>query len=375
MIVLFMRGGMSHIDTFDPKPGRPTGGTFRAIETTLPDVRFSEHLPRLAERAGKMTLIRSLVGSESNHVRAEHLLRTGYQPQSAVEFPAWGSYVDRHLGDGVTPGYIAIGRGGTFGAGFLGPDHMPLSINEPTKAMRPLRSPRGVDQARRSSRTELLTLLDEEFYASHPSSVARDLMAARDRATALTGSSKSNAFDLDRETQATRARYGQDSFGQGCLLARRLVDADIPFAEVRLHGWDTHADNFPAVASLSAKLDRSCSALLDDLEASGRLSSTLVVLVTEFGRTPKINDRGGRDHHARCFSVLLAGGGMRPGRVIGTTDEDGAEVSSRPVTVPDLFASLAFALGIQADEELMSGGGRPIRLVDPKGAVVRELFA
>ncbi|MBK8718417.1 MAG: DUF1501 domain-containing protein [Deltaproteobacteria bacterium] len=231
---------------------------------------------------------------------------------------------------------------------------------------------RALAPERSRTRAEVLDGLQQHFAhgrAHGPVDAHGEMLA---RAREIAGSPRRDAFDLDDESATTRDRYGRGRFGAGCLLARRLVDAEVPFIEVGLPGWDTHEDNFARTATLSAELDRGCAALLDDLRASGRLARTLVVCMGDFGRTPNINTRGGRDHWPRSSAVLLAGGGVRPG-VIGSTSDDGREIATRPVSVPELYRTIAARLGIDADTQLMSPAGRPITLID-EAAPIAELL-
>jgi uncharacterized protein (DUF1501 family) len=371
-ILLYMEGGPSQLDTFDPKPGRPTGGPFAAIETAVPGLRFSERLPRLARQARRLAVIRSLTSREGNHDRARHLMHTGYAPQGGVDHPAWGSLVAEARGRRDLPGYVAIGGPGE-DAGFLGAAYAPLPILNPAKPARNLAPARGVDQARFSARTELWRSLETEFGASHPDAAVTGQTAIAEQALALMKSPGVVAFDLAREPEHVRRAYGDSPFGAGCLMARRLVAEGVPFVEVMLRGWDTHEDNFPRVKQLSATLDQVMSALLDDLAGHGLLESTLVVWLGDFGRTPTINARGGRDHFPAASAAVLAGGGVRGGQAIGATNADGTEIVDRPVTVPDLYRTLASALAVDPDKTRFAPSGRPLKTVDG-GKLVTELF-
>jgi hypothetical protein len=371
-ILLYMEGGPSQIDTFDPKPGRPTGGPFTAIETAVSGMRFSEHLPRLARQARRLAVIRSLTSREGNHDRARHLMHTGYPPQGGIDHPAWGSVVAADRGRQGIPGYVAIGGPGE-DAGFLGAAYSPLPILNPKKPARNLAPARGVDDAHFSARAELWRTLQAEFGASHPGPTASGLRDVGEQALALTKSAGVAAFDLTRAPEHARRAYGDSVFGAGCLMARRLVAEGVPFIEVMLRGWDTHDDNFPRVKQLSATLDQAMGALLDDLAGQGLLDSTLVVWLGDFGRTPVINSRGGRDHFPAASAAVLAGGGVRGGQVVGATSIDGTEIVERPVTVPDLYRTLAAAMSVDADKARFAPSGRPIKTVDG-GRLLAELF-
>ncbi len=371
-IVLFMHGGASQIDTWDPKPGRPTGGEFKAIRTAVSGVRISEHLPLLGKRMGKLAVIRSLQSREGNHDRARYLMHSGYPPQGGVVHPSLGSLVAATRDRGALPGYVSIGAPGQ-GAGILGAQYAPFVIGDPTRAPKNLRLARGVDDDRLRSRIELWRGVEARFAARVGGAEIQGHRAIVEQALAMMGSPELSAFDLDAEPEPTRSAYRPSTFGQGCLLARRLVESGVPFVEVSLKGWDTHEDNFNRVKKLSSELDAGMSALLDDLEARGLLQSTLVLCIGDFGRTPTINARGGRDHFPKISAAVLAGAGIRGGQVIGATDADGLEIVDRPVNVADLFRTLAGLVGLDPEETRMSAAGRPVATVNG-GELIHELL-
>lgn len=371
-ILLFMHGGPSQLDTFDPKPGRPTGGTVTTIPTALPGVAVSEHLPGLAHRLDRVALVRSLTAREGNHDRARYLMHTGQPPQGGAQHPALGAWVADARTRGSLPGYVAIGGPG-HGPGLLGAARAPFVVRDPTEPVRNLAPPPAVTRERQGDRAALWRSLQGGFERTHASPKASAHRTVVEQALDMRASSSTLAFDLEREPAALRDRYGASAFGQGCLMARRLVQAGVPFVEVGLPGWDTHEDNEARVRRLCGPLDTGLSALLDDLEASGLLDETLVVWLGDFGRTPRINARGGRDHYPAVSSVLLAGGGIVGGQVLGATDRDGHEIVERPVTVPDLVRTLATALALDPETTRASPSGRPISLVDG-GSVIDELL-
>lgn len=374
-VVLFMHGGASQIDTFDPKPGRPTAGEFKTIESSVSGLAMSEHLPGLAARMHQLTLIRSLTAKEGNHDRARYLMHTGFSPQGGVVHPGLGAHAARAAADrtGDLPGYVSLNLPGQ-GPGYLGAAYSPFIVPNTEKPVRNLAPPESLDDARVDRRLELWRGLEGEFAKSHGSSAVVGARQIGERAVAMTRAPELAAFDLGRESQQSRDRYGQGSFAQGCLMARRLLEAGVPYVEVGMRGWDTHDDNFGQVRTLSGELDRGASALIDDLIASGLWSETLLIWLGDFGRTPRINARGGRDHFPRVSSVVLGGGPIRAGEVIGASDLDGEDIAERPVTVPDLFASLALALGVDGGETHVTSAGRPVTTVDEAGKVVSELF-
>jgi hypothetical protein len=362
-IVLYMAGGPSHIDTFDPKPGRPTAGDLKAIATSVAGIQIGQHFPRLAGRMKEIALIRSLTSKEGNHDRARHLMHTGYPPQGGVDHPAFGSIVSETRARPGMPGYVAIAGPGE-DSGFLSAIHSPFPVKNPTKPVRYLTPAKGVDEERFQRRLGLWRDVEARFAAASGGGYARSQREVTEQGIALMRSTGAAAFDLEGEASKVREAYGPSEFGQGCLMARRLVEAGVPFVEVTLNGWDTHEDNFPRVKELGGTLDQGMSALLEDLSARGLLSSTLVVWMGDFGRTPRINERGGRDHYPACSSVLLAGGGIKGGQVIGATDKDGAEVRDRPVSVPDVYRTIAHVFNMNADKIRHAPSGRPIKTVD-----------
>jgi hypothetical protein len=371
-ILLYMAGGPSHIDTFDPKPGRPTGGEFKAISTKVDGIQLCEHLPGLAARMKELAIVRSLTSKEGNHDRARHLMHTGYPPQGGVDHPAFGSLVSETRGHDGMPGYVAIGGPGE-DSGFLSAIHSPFPVRNAGKPVRYLTPAKGLDPERFERRLGLWRSIEDRFASGRGGAFARSQRAIGEQAVALMRSSGAAAFDLGAEPAKVADSYGASDFGQGCLMARRLVEAGVPFVEVTLGGWDTHDDNFNRVKALCETLDRGLGALLDDLGGRGLLSSTLVAWMGDFGRTPRINEKGGRDHFPACSSVVLAGGGVRGGQVIGATDQNGAEVRDRPVTVPDLYRTIAQLLDVNADKQRVAPSGRPIKTVNG-GKVIEGLI-
>ena len=371
-VLLYMEGGPSQLDTFDPKPGQKTGGPFKAIESSVSGIRISEHLPQLARQMKRLCLIRSLTSKEGNHDRARHLMHTGYPPQGGVDHPAFGSVVALTRNLRSVPGYVAIGGPGE-DAGFLDASYSPFPVLDPTKPTRNLGLAGGVDEGRFDARLELWRTLQADFATDHPGVLASGQRAVGEQAVSLMHSASVAAFDITGEPDKIRAIYGDSPFAAGCIMARRLVSAGIPFVEVLLKGWDTHDNNFPRVTDLSATLDRSMSALLDDLASWGLLDTTMVVWMGDFGRTPTINDRGGRDHFPTASNIVLAGGGVKGGQVIGETNADGTEIVTRPVSVPDLYRSIAWAMNVDANKTRFAPSGRPVKTVDG-GTLINELF-
>jgi hypothetical protein len=403
-ILLWMNGGPSQLDTFDLKPGHANGGPYKAIDTAVPGIQISEHLPGLAKQMKDIVLVRSMSTKEGDHGRAAFHLRTGYMPQGQIQYPTLGSLVAKELENDELelPNFVSIApfrlfNPAAYGPGFLGNEYAPLIVGERTNRpvqngrngadaalkVQDLELPEGIKLNRSDARLALLDGLNGDFGEHHAQIPTESHKTAYQRATKLMRSASSKAFDLDEEPRALRDAYGRSSFGQGCLLARRLVERGVPFIEVTLGGldggqalgWDTHAQNFDIVKKLSGALDSAWSTLMDDLRKRGLLDTTLIVWMGEFGRTPKINNNAGRDHYPNAWSTALAGGGIRGGQVIGSTGPDGMKVTERPVAVPDFLATVCLALGIDPKTQNISNVGRPIRIADPEANAIKEVLA
>lgn len=384
VIMLWLTGGPATIDLWDLKPGHQNGGPFRPIHTAVPGIQISEHLPDVARQMGDLAIVRSMTGGEGDHTRATHVLRTGYAPQGAIRFPALGALVAqaRANADSDLPAFVSVtpsSRLAEIGSGFVSPRYAPLAIGDsdtPTDALTVpgLERPEGVSPGSESRRMSLLRGLDHRFAADHGGGVVESLSSASKRAYRLMQPAAASVFDLDRESSRAKDSYGRHTFGQGCLLARRLVERGVPFVEVALGGWDTHRNNFTQVKRLSGQLDRALAALIRDLKQRGLLESTLIVCQGEFGRTPVINRNRGRDHWPGAWSAVLAGGGISGGQTVGSTTEDGIEVDERPVTAPDLIATVCSVIGIDPRKQNMSNVGRPIRISPPDAKPIGELL-
>jgi hypothetical protein len=376
-ILLFMRGGPSQLETFDPKPGTSQGGPTKAISTAVSGIQIAEGWSNLAKSMKDIALIRSMTNREGEHVRATYQLHTGYVPTGSVKFPTLGSVVASELGtpDFDLPHFVSIGsRLETIGSGFLGMNVAPFLVANPAQMPSNSELPRGVDQRRFSRRLGLLQDLEQDFAEAGGGTRVEDHRALYNNASQMVLSPRLKAFDINQEKDVVRDRYGRNPFGQGCLLARRLIEAGVTFVEVTSNGWDTHDDNFNRVKTLSGSVDPGFATLVGDLKERGMLDKTLVIWMGEFGRTPRINPRSGRDHYPQAFNVALAGGGIKGGQVIGSTSSDGMAVQNRAVAVADLFCSFYRALKINPRKENMSTLGRPIKIVDG-GKPVTELFA
>jgi uncharacterized protein (DUF1501 family) len=405
-ILLWMNGGPSQMDTFDLKPGTDNGGPYKDMATAAPGLRISEHLPKIAKFGDQLAVIRSMNTKEADHGRGTFLMRTGYLPQGPIQYPTFGALASKELGreDAALPNFVSIGpfrafSPAAFGPGFLGPQYAPLMVGDGAigrvvqapgqdltdQALRVqnLDLPRDIGSAQADARLDLLQGLETEFAATHPGISPQSHQAAYDRAVRLMRTAGSKVFDLSDEPASLRDAYGRNLFGQGCLLARRLVERGVPFVEVTLSqipnaqvfGWDTHQDNFNAVQRLSGVLDPAWGTLMEDLKARGLLEDTLIVWMGEFGRTPKINPNKGRDHFASAWSTVLAGGGINGGQAFGKTSADGTTVEERPVAVSDLMATICLALGIDPMKQNASNVGRPIRIADPGAKPIKEVLS
>jgi hypothetical protein len=400
-ILLWMAGGPSHIDTFDPKPDAPANvrGEFKPIDTAVPGVRIGEHFPRFAKLTKHAAILRGMSTAESDHKLASYHLHTGYKNRAgAVAFPSLGAIVAKELGkrDVPLPNFVSIGRGlqEATAAGFLGPDHQPLAVTDPIRGLDSI-EPAG-SREHFGRQVDLLRQLEGSSPDKGASAAAH--RTALERAVRLMTAEQKRSFDLSLEPDAVRDAYGRPdkaaagkpgadkvgggpagSFGQGCLMARRLVEAGVPFVEVVMGdgvGWDTHRDNFPRTKALSQECDVAMSTLVEDLDRRGLLSTTLVVWMGEFGRTPQCTG-GGRNHWARAWSTVLVGGGIKGGQVVGGTDRDAAAVTGRPIGVADFLATVCTVLGIDHTKKNHPPGvDRPISIVDTSKAVevVKELL-
>jgi len=402
-ILLWMNGGPSQVDTFDPKPGHANGGPFSDIPTSAPGLRIAEHLPRVARFGKRMAVIRSMSTKEADHGRATFMMRTGYAPTGPIQYPTLGSLVAKENGaiEAPLPNFVSIApyrffNQAAYGPGFLGPQFAPLIVADNVQArqqqadtdysqslkVQDIDLPEGVDKAHADARLELLQQAQKEFGARHPGGAHVSHQTAYNRAVQLMKTAGGKAFDLDEEPAAVRDAYGRSLFGQGCLLARRLVERGVPFVEVTLGGlngnglgWDTHAQNFDMVPRLCEVLDPAWATLMDELQQRGLLDSTLIVWMGEFGRTPKINPQRGRDHYPMAWSTVLAGGGIKGGQAYGKTSADGTTVEDKPVSVPDFMATICMALGIDPLKPNNSNVGRPIRIADKGAKAITEVLA
>jgi uncharacterized protein (DUF1501 family) len=385
-ILLWMDGGPSHHETFDPKPDAPAEirGEFRPIATSAPGIQVSDRLPKVAQVMQHAAVLRSMSTVDNNHPTARQYIHTGFRAGTGVDHPTLGSLVASEIGDreSVMPNFVVTGVPAydsvkfplVTSPGYLGPAHAPLVVNDLRKGVENLQFPAGDDEFR--DRLSVLQELEKSFVQRSGAPTAEAHQTTVQRAVQLMRSPAVQAFDLSKEPAAARAAYGDSYFGQGCLLARRLVEVGVPFVEVYLPDWDTHfKERVQKNWNQSLpQLDAGLSALVRDLKDRGLLDSTLVIWMGEFGRTPKINNRAGRDHYAKAWTSVLFGGGIKGGQVVGRTDRQGAVVEERPISVADFMASVCQILGIDPSKE-NNVRDRPVRIVDKGAQPIRELFA
>ena len=373
-VVLWMNGGPSHIDTFDPKTGA-VAGPGKSIATNVSGVRISEHLPLLAAKMDKVALLRGVVSKEGNHQRAQELGHTGHTPNPTVATPSLGAWMTKKLpAAGLEiPQFVSLG-GPSYGGGFFGHGCDPFVVQNPGVLPENLTSARALSTNRDEKRRAFLGDLDTSFGTRTGDGGVSARSALYSRARTMMGSKAVRAFEIDEESDAVKSAYGDSDFGRGCLVARRLIEVGVPFIEVVLDKWDTHDDNFGRTKKLMGALDPAMSTLLGELEQRGILDSTLVVCMGEFGRTPRINSKEGRDHHPGAFSVAMAGGGIRGGVVHGETDADGDSVVRDAVSVPDILATAASRIGVDPALVEVTPAGRPIG-VTQDGKVIDAIIA
>lgn len=370
-ILLWMNGGASQFETFDMKVGRPTGGPFRPIATNVAGTQVCELMPKISQQMDKIAVIRSMRTSEVDHPGGIYLMHTGYRPSANVRFPEFGAVIAKYQGRGESdlPSFIKVSSNGDAGAGFLGPKYQPFSLG--SELGMPTFSTSNMDPAAEFKRHELRSFLEDRFAAEHKAETARMHREAYEAARRLQNAR--GIFKIDEEWPKYAELYGDSALGRRCLLARRLVEAGVPFVEVGQSSYDSHADNFAWHKGLLPPMEHAWAGLLVDLEQRGLLEKTLVVWTGEIGRTPQINNRAGRDHYVRCWTTALAGCGVKGGLVYGESDRDGMEVKENPVTEGDFFATIYQALSIDPKTENLSGV-RPIPLAPFGSKVVGQLL-
>ncbi len=382
VIYLFMSGGMTHLDTFDPKPEAPDEfrGPTETIKTNADGVRLGHYMSKLAGQADKIALVRSMTSTQGAHEPGRYFMRTSYAQRASIVHPSNGAWITRLKGraNKSLPSFVTVGSGnGHPAAGFFEPQYAPLPVGDANSGLQNVRRLRQVSETQFNKQLALRQLLDKQFDEKFHKGQknVRAYNQVFEEAVKLMQSEDLEAFDLKKENAKVHAAYGDHSFSKGVLLARRLVERGVRFIDVGFGGFDWHNDNFDQCEQKLPILDQALSALLQDLEAKGLLESTLVVVATEFGRTPKIvQERSGRNHFPKAFSYLLAGGGIKGGQAYGKTDETGSNVAENPVTGPDFNATIGFAMGVPHDLTLMSPSRRPFKLGARSGQPLTKLF-
>ncbi len=374
-ILLWMGGGPSSMDIWDLKPGAPTGGPFKQISTSADGVAICEHMPLMAQQMHHMAIVRSMSTREADHMRGRYYMHTGYVPNPNVEHPSYGAVISHELADQVPgleiPPFVSVG-GGSVGPGFLGMTWAPFVVDSNGNVRN---VDMGVDPARLAQRIEMLATIEKRFIGERRGASADDHAKVLDKTVKLMTSPQMAAFKVMQEPKDVQEKYGTSGFARGCLMARRLVEAGVPFVEVDLGGWDNHAGIFPTLQNQKLpELDKAMSGLVSDLADRGMLEDTVVIWMGEFSRTPNINGGGGRDHWARSWSVVVGGGGFKRGVVVGETSSDGKEVVSEAYSSQDLMASVLKALGISLETTFTAKNGRPMKIAN-SGKVIKELFA
>ena len=374
VILLWMGGGPSTIDLWDLKPDTPTGGPFKPISTSADGIQICEHLPLLSKQMHHMSIVRSMSTREADHTRGRYYMHTGFVPNPSIEHPSYGSVVSHELSKFVPeleiPAFVSVG-GSSIGPGFLGMTYAPFVVDS-NGNIRDLNG--SIDQNRVMERLQMLEAIEDNFISQKRGNIAIEHKKVVDKTVKLMTSQQMDAFKVSKEPQEIRDKYGNTGFGRGCLMARRLVEIGVPFIEVDLGGWDNHSDIFPTLQNQKLpELDKSMSALIDDLNNRGLLDTTAIVWMGEFGRTPNINGNSGRDHWARSWSAVVGGAGFKRGVVVGETSQDGKEVVSESYSSEDLMASILKSVGISLETTFTSKNGRPMKIAN-SGRVIKELF-
>ena len=363
------------MDLWDLKPGAVTGGPFKPVSTSADGVQICEHLPLMAKQMHHMAIVRSMSTREADHMRGRYYMHTGYVPNPNVEHPGYGSVIAREVAAQVPdleiPPFVSVG-GGSVGPGFLGMSWAPFVVDSNGNVQN---LDMGIDAGRLGQRLEMLATIEDRFIGEKRGGSAEDHKKVVEKTVRLMTSKQMEAFKVTKEPKAMQDLYGATAFGRGCLMARRLVEAGVPFVEVDLGGWDMHNDIFPTLADRKLpELDKAMSALVGDLADRGLLEDTVVMWMGEFSRTPTINGTAGRDHWARSWSVVVGGGGFKRGIAVGETSSDGREVVGESYSSEDLMASVLRSLGVSLETTFTAKNGRPMKIANG-GKVIKELFA
>ncbi len=374
-ILLWLGGGPPSIDMWDMKPGAPTAGQFKPISTTG-DFQICELMPSIAKQGKNLSIVRSMSTREADHNRGRYYMHTAYVPNPNVEHPSYGSVIAHEMDAAKSltqleiPPFVTIG-GASEGPGFLGMTYAPFQVDANGQIKD---ADMSVPEARMSDRMKLLGALETRFISEKRGAAAEEHAKILAKTQELLTSEQMKAFQVRSEPKEMTEKYGDNNFGRGCLMARRLVEVGVPFVEVNSGGWDLHQNNFTSLEKKLPELDKAFAALMEDLKQRGLLDSTVVMCMGEFGRTPRINGNAGRDHFARAWSVVLGGAAIKGGRAIGKTSSDGTSVESESHSSEDLMASVCHALGISLQVTYTAKNGRPMKIAGG-GKVIDELFA
>ena len=374
-VILFWNGGgMSHIDTWDPKPGRPTAGDFSPIGTSVDGIQISSIFPKVASQMHHCSLVRSIAGTNGDHGRATYELQTSYNMTGNTQHPGLGSVVISErdsLGD--LPAFVSIG-GNAPRAGYLGQRCEAYFIGQPGERDPYLAFPQGIHEERGNKRLDILAKMNLRHSKGMGSAEMKAADTALNNAVDLMKSPALSAFELEKEDPKVLARYGETEFGRAALLSRRLVETGVRFVQVNRGGFDNHSNIFDAMQNHGDIMDPAIASLIEDLSVTGMIDKTMIVVLSEFGRTPRINQNGGRDHHAKVFSALFAGAGVKGGNVVGSSDEDGVSPAEDAVKPYDLHASILSGMGIDHKKEIYTPSGRPMTLVRKGGEPIKKLL-
>jgi uncharacterized protein (DUF1501 family) len=372
-ILLWMGGGPSSMDIWDLKPGTDNGGPFKPISTSG-DVQICEHMPLMAKQMHHMSIIRSMSTREADHNRGRYYMHTGYVPDANIEYPSYGAVLAHQLVSQrenlEIPPFVSVG-GASEGPGFLGMAWAPFAVSSNGRIRN---MEMKIERDRLIQRRIAVDAIENNLILQRRGTVLEDHRKVLHKTFDLMTSAQMDAFQVSKEPETEKEKYGKNSFGEGCLLARRLVEAGVPFVEVDLGGWDNHQNIFRTLQDDKLpRLDKAMSALVSDLDQRGLLQDTAIVWMGEFGRTPRINADGGRDHWARAWSVVVGGAGIQGGKAIGATNDDGTQVTTEPYSAEDLMASVCHAMGISLETTFTSRSGRPMKIAN-SGKTVKELF-
>lgn len=371
-ILLWMNGGASQIDTFDMKPGTENGGPFRPIQTKVPGLEICEYLPKVAQHADKLAIIRSMKTTQPDHPDGIRSMHVGHKLEASINHPEIGAVIAKFHGnpDSDLPTFIRTGSTGNGGSGFLGPRYQPFSVGKDGQL--PYFTQNYLKPENEARRNELLRFMEGEFRANHQADPFEAHRLAKENSWRLLKAK--SVFDVSKEWPKYKDKYGDSEFGKGCLMARRLVEAGVPFVEIGQENYDSHGDNFTVHKASLGILDPAWAGLMSDLQERGLWDDTLIVWMGEVGRTPTVNNRIGRDHYINGWTIVLAGGSVRGGSVYGATNPNGVGVKDNPVGEGDLFATIYTALGIPPDSKHFVGP-RPIPVAPDHSKVIHEVLA